>query len=528
MILASRLSRKVVENRFLLLVIFLLASMFPNAVAIGKATITVVSPNGGEIWPIGGVQTIRWTSSSVTGNVRIDLSRNGGSSWSTIMASTANDGSEPWTVTGPTTTGARIRIVSLANLAISDMSDRDFIIGTIAFRVQGENGKLLSGIVVTLFTGQRTLSGTTDTSGMIAFDASCSTTLVSDPNKVYYNYLFSERFCRTGPYVYTVTLSRVRIPSTSLWQIYAATDITPRDVAALGWSLFKSFTPRQLKTVADVASKVSSAIEAANFAVDCMAPAIGLDSSVCIPAGLLIYQISQMAPSPTDIVYSMLKTVLKVDDDTLVGMYTKRGEPPIFVRFPWVRILSPNGWEVWNIGTTQIIKWESVAVTGNVRIDLSRDGGSTWTAIIANTPNDGSETWTVTGSPTTRARIRVVSLANTAIWDMSDRDFTIRDVTPPTVRVISPNGGEAWKVGETRSIKWTASDNVGVTRIDIFYSTDGGKSWKTIATGLSNTGSYNWVVPNTPSTNCLVRVDAYDAAGNKGSDASDKSFTIRK
>jgi len=94
--------------------------------AASPSTITVVSPNGGEYWIAGTSQTIRWKSSSVTGNVRIDLSRDGGSTWATIIANTRNDGSEPWTVTIPATTKARIRVVSLTNPAIFDISDRDF------------------------------------------------------------------------------------------------------------------------------------------------------------------------------------------------------------------------------------------------------------------------------------------------------------------------------------------------------------------------------------------------------------------
>jgi|GEM_PF-3770809 len=194
---------------------------------------------------------------------------------------------------------------------------------------------------------------------------------------------------------------------------------------------------------------------------------------------------------------------------------------------PTLVVDSPNGGEVWRGGSSQTIRWRSVGVTGNVRIDISRDCGSTWATIIPNTPNDGSEPWTVTGPTSTCARIRVISNANPAVWDMSDRTFTI-DATPPRVTVISPNGGEVWRVGSTQTIRWSASDDIQVTRIDIFYSTDGGRSWRSIARDLTNTGSYSWRVPNTPSTNCLVRIVAYDAAGNAGYDISDRPFTIRR
>jgi hypothetical protein len=101
------------------------------------------------------------------------------------------------------------------------------------------------------------------------------------------------------------------------------------------------------------------------------------------------------------------------------------------------------------------------------------------------------------------------------------------DTTPPTASVTSPEGGETWKAGSSHTITWSASDNVGVSTIDLAYSTDGGATYPgTIATGLSNSGSYTWSVPNAPSTTARVRVTAHDAAGNTGSGASTGNFTI--
>ena len=48
---------------------------------IGGGSLTVTAPNGGETWPIGSSRTIQWTSTGLTGNVKIEVSRNGGTSW---------------------------------------------------------------------------------------------------------------------------------------------------------------------------------------------------------------------------------------------------------------------------------------------------------------------------------------------------------------------------------------------------------------------------------------------------------------
>jgi hypothetical protein len=101
------------------------------------------------------------------------------------------------------------------------------------------------------------------------------------------------------------------------------------------------------------------------------------------------------------------------------------------------------------------------------------------------------------------------------------------DYAPPVVAVTSPNGGEFWTVHSPRNLAWTAEDDAGVASVDLAYSVDGGVTWPdTIATGVANTGSYAWTVPNALSATARVRVTAHDVNGNSAPDASDASFTI--
>ncbi|MDD5011171.1 MAG: agmatine deiminase family protein, partial [Phycisphaerae bacterium] len=96
----------------------------------------------------------------------------------------------------------------------------------------------------------------------------------------------------------------------------------------------------------------------------------------------------------------------------------------------------------------------------------------------------------------------------------------------PMVEVTSANGGEWWQSGTSHSVQWVASDDVAVTSVDLYYSTNKGSSWNPIATGLSNTGSYDWTVPSAESTECRIRAVAYDASANSRQDISDANFTI--
>ncbi|MHC4717542.1 MAG: S8 family peptidase, partial [Planctomycetota bacterium] len=74
------------------------------------------------------------------------------------------------------------------------------------------------------------------------------------------------------------------------------------------------------------------------------------------------------------------------------------------------------------------------------------------------------------------------------------------DTTPPTVTVNSPNGGEDWVVGSVHDITWSAGDDVGVSSVDLHYSSDGAASFVEIATGQANDGLYGWTVPDDAGT----------------------------
>jgi protocatechuate 3,4-dioxygenase beta subunit len=92
-------------------------------------TITVTSPNGGEVWAGGSPQAITWTSTGTVGNVIVEYSTNGGGSWTTIIASTANDGTHPWTVPNVPSALCLVR-VSETDGSPSDVSDTAFTITT--------------------------------------------------------------------------------------------------------------------------------------------------------------------------------------------------------------------------------------------------------------------------------------------------------------------------------------------------------------------------------------------------------------
>jgi hypothetical protein len=106
-----------------------------------------------------------------------------------------------------------------------------------------------------------------------------------------------------------------------------------------------------------------------------------------------------------------------------------------------------------------------------------------------------------------------------------DTVYTIRELAPPVVAVLSPNGGEEWGQGSVQTIRWTNSGGVAESGF-IEYSTNAGADWDSVhyETGPGS-GSYSWTVPSTPTDEALVRVTMENTDGS-GGDASNAIFSI--
>lgn len=328
--------------------------------------LTVLVPNGGEVWPIPSVQTLRWTSNGISGNVKIELSRNGGATWATLFSSTANDGAENWTVTLPATTQARIRICSVSSPLICDISDGNFRLGGGSITVSAPNGG------------------------------------------------------ETWP-----------IPSTQTFR-WTSSGVGGNVKVELSRNGGATWAPLFNNTAND-------GVE--NWGV----------------TGLATTQARIRVSSMNDPSVS----------DSSGGNFRLGGGN--------ITVSAPNGSEAWPIGSKQTIRWTSNSVGGNVKIELSRNGGSTWVPLFGNTANDGAEIWTVTGPLTTQARFRISSVNDPSVIDISDGNFTLGG---GSVTVLAPNGGEVWPIGGQQTLRWNTSWVGGTVKIEV--SRNGGASWTTL------------------------------------------------
>jgi len=110
------------------------------------------------------------------------------------------------------------------------------------------------------------------------------------------------------------------------------------------------------------------------------------------------------------------------------------------------------------------------------------------------------------------------------IWNMYT--YEVMGGESPEVSLTSPEGGEVWEARTEEDITWEATEGDDpIENVTLYYSEDGGDTWRIIAADIEDTGNYVWQVPNENSAESHVRVEVVDGFGRSGENISD-AFTI--
>ena len=174
-------------------------------------------------------------------------------------------------------------------------------------------------------------------------------------------------------------------------------------------------------------------------------------------------------------------------------------------------VSSPNTAVSYVGGSSQTITW-AVAGTiangvncANVDILLSTNGGTTWSTLLAATPNDGTQAVTIPNTAGTTNRIMVKG-TNHIFFDVSNTNFTITAGSTDTVAPTAPTLVASGTAQTTTTLSWSgATDNVAVTGYDVY------KDGVLLASTALSTYSVTGLVA---STTYSFTVKAKDAGGN--------------
>ncbi|MBN1560472.1 FG-GAP repeat protein [candidate division KSB1 bacterium] len=478
-----------------------------------EQSITLLSPNGGENWPIDSAQDITWTAEYSSPAFNLQLSRDDGATWTDIASAVAP---EPQAgvysyrierVSGPISAACLIKVTD-ADGAPMDRSDASFQI----------TESLAPVITVTKPNGGETwMTGQIETITWESKNSGDAVSIELSRNAGSSWSVLTESTANDGEFDWQVTIP----PSDDC--LIRISDVTST-AADSSDGLFRIKGTPKLTVNAPNGGETwcIGATERIRWSAEFVAGTIRIDISR--DGGGSWQAIAEetsndgahdwlvTAPETP----SALVRVAAVDGsaaDTSDAIFTIAAPPSITVT-------SPNGGEKWQIGMRYGITWTSVNSSGSVSVALSRDNGATWDVLSDSTQDTGDYSWTVT-PPTSDACLVMVSDVSEAVWDVSNAVFAILPATQPTITVTAPNGGENWAIGSPQTITWFSQDVESDMKIEL--SRDNGASWEMLAPAVADSGSYHWT-PTAPATDAaLVRVSAVD---NSATDVSDATFRI--
>lgn len=172
-------------------------------------------------------------------------------------------------------------------------------------------------------------------------------------------------------------------------------------------------------------------------------------------------------------------------------------------------VTDPTGAISWQTGNDRTVTWNVAGTTAApiscalVDIRQSRDGGATFPFLTAaRTPNDGSESVTLRGAPTSQGRIKV-TCAGSIFFNVSQGNFTALD--GPYLTSASTSSGST--AGGTRltlsgdNLSGATSARVGATPVDVEVLSN---AQVVITTPAGAAGAVYSVSVQTPSGNAIL------------------------
>jgi hypothetical protein len=477
-----------------------------------KGSLTLTSPNGGEVWVVGESRDITWTKTGSIVNVMLEYSTNGfADELETVVITSSTDattGSYAWTVADAITTTLKVRITNTVDSVVTDMSDANFEIkGSLTLTAPNGGETWIVGSSYNI-TWTRT--------GSIA---NVQLDYSTDGGLSYLNSIVLSTDAATGSYAWTIpdeigTALRVKITNVD--------DSTVSDTSDANFKIAGSFTLSApnggevwiVDSTENITWTITGSIADAmlEYSTDGGVNYPNLITS-SVPADLGSYTWT----IPDNISSTVKVRITDVSDSTVFDESDAN-----FKIAGSFTLTAPNGGEKWPIGSTQAITWSKTGSIANAKLEYSTDGGTTYpNVIIATTPAaDLSYNWTIPDDATLTARVKITDVSDSTVFDTSDADFKIHG----TFNITAPNGGEVWVVGESRDITWTTNGSIANVKLE--YSVDGGTTYpNTIISSTTNTGSYSWTVPDEIGT--TLRVKITDVNDPDATDTSDANFKIR-
>ncbi|MFH0733773.1 MAG: T9SS type A sorting domain-containing protein [bacterium] len=448
-------------------------------------TLSVIKPDGIEPWLSGSIKTIEWISTADIDSVYINLSIDGGTTWSLLNKIKANVGVYSWTIPQLINSNNAFILIKDTKLeTIRDTSNKFIIIPanlSLTYPVGGEY----------LQEGKSYNIGWTKSSNVnnvkIEFTSDGGANWVTIKSSYPADSL---KFNWKVPENTFTNLAKIKITDVQN-SFITSTSTTPFTIAALQLTSQLGSENYQVGTSQNITWNASANIPFVNIeysTIDGIWKLIA--QNIAANLGTYVWLIPN---DPSNTIKIRIRSSLSTQINSSNIEY---------FRIANILVTEPNVYQKWQVGSMQQIKWNSTANIQKINIYYTSNNGIVWNPIVTDTlASTGVYNWIIPDNPNTTTRIKVVdALAADFINDISDNDITITKL-----KITNPLGGENWLSGDTQPIKWTSSTDID--SVGIYLSLDGGNIWSLITKQKANTNQYNWTIPQSlNSNNVLIKI----------------------
>lgn len=466
-------------------------------------TLTLLSPNGGEIWMNGTTQTITWQWDGNSTEVYIYYSPDEGVNW--YFISNADSEATSLQITADLSVGdlSKIKVISADVPGITDASDGNFTVlfNPVYFSTPSPGQQFFPGEMAVFLW---------DTFAFQNYNLSFSpdgglnwTELISDSPLNFYEWEIPQL---------NSTQCMIKVSDTEDTTVYGLSAnfsiMDPPEATFTSPVGGETWTYGEDVTISWTGSNITSVVYL-DYSVDGGQNWKYLSNANSDPtSGSLTISIPKVSTTNAKI------RMLDANYNIIIGMTDEFTiyVPPVMVYYPY------DGQEFYVNGPL-ILYWLVYNVE-LVNVDLSYDGGENWETILTDMDAELiSYNWTISGQPSNNCLVKIYDASDPTKFGISG-NFSILD--PPVITLTNPNGNELWRTETEYTVSWTY-DNPEFYYLIAEYSVDSGANWYNIANGLPPQGSIDWKTPATESENCFIRI--YDSNLDIVSDTSG-IFTI--
>ena len=201
--------------------------------------------------------------------------------------------------------------------------------------------------------------------------------------------------------------------------------------------------------------------------------------------------------------WSHICAVLDVEGRDLTSDGTFDDIKPIIVNKN-IEIVTPNGGEVYEGGSTNSIVWIYPNMNVLVNVEYTTNNGNSWVKINTEPVpvTLGTLTWNAPKVNSNLCLVRLVNATNGTQLAQSKSTFTI-NIAPS--EITRPSSADpTYASGSKDYIKWFSEDKVSVF---FEYSEDGISGWKKVSNVVnSDAGQTPWTLPNANTKSAHVRM----------------------